>query len=472
MRTSGNIMKNGITEGVIWKQLLGFFFPILLGTLFQTLYNTADAIIVGNILGKEALAAVGGGTSTTINLVIGFFTGLASGATVIISQHYGAKNEDMVHDAIHNAWAIGLWGGILISVVGYVTSVPLLKLTKTPEAIMGLATEYMHIYFAGGFIVVMYNIGAGIFRAFGDSKRPLWFLIAGCISNIILDILLVGVFRLGVAGAAIATVLAQLISLLLVMISLMRRTDCCKLVLRDIRFHGLILKRTLLIGLPSGLQSVLYTVSNLMIVTGINGFGTDTVAAWAAYSKIDTLFWMICGSIGIAATTFVGQNYGAGYIERARKGVRDSFVIAFIATFVIEGLMLLYSRQAYRLFISDENVIEIGVMMINVICPFFFTYLFVEILSGAIRGTGKTLIATLITVFGIVGIRTVWLLVVPRVHNTVAAIIFCYPVTWIICAVAFVVYYRFGKIYTRTLPVGYHRSKLKEAGAEATEVVE
>ena len=449
MTAAGNINRNGITEGVIWKQLLGFFFPILLGTLFQTLYNTADAIIVGNLLGKEALAAVGGGTSTAINLVIGFFTGLASGATVVISQYYGARNEEKVHDAIHNAWAVGLWGGILISVLGYFTSVPLLRITKTPEDIMGLASEYMHIYFAGGFIVVMYNIGAGIFRAFGDSRRPLYFLIAGCISNIVLDILMVGVLRMGVAGAAIATVLAQLISLLMVMVSLTRRRDCCRLILRDIRFHGNILRRTLFIGLPSGLQSVLYTVSNLMIVTGINGFGTDTVAAWAAYSKIDTLFWMICSAIGVAATTFVGQNYGAGYIERAKKGVRDSFVIAFIATFVIEALMILFSRQAYRLFVSDENVINIGVLMINVIVPFFFTYLFVEILAGAIRGTGRTLIPTLITVFGIVGIRTIWLIVVPSIKNTIGAVIFCYPVTWVICAVAFVIYYKVGRIYSR-----------------------
>lgn len=449
MAATYDIRSNGITEGVIWKQLLGFFFPILLGTLFQTLYNTADAIIVGNILGKEALAAVGGGTSTTINLVIGFFTGLASGATVIISQHYGAQNEQMVHDSIHNAWAIGLWGGIMISVIGYFTSVPLLRLTNTPEQIMGLASEYMHIFFAGGFIVVMYNIGAGIFRAFGDSKRPLYFLIAGCITNIFLDIMLVGVFRMGVAGAAIATVLSQLMSLLLVMISLSRRKDCCKLILRDIRFHGPLLKRTLLIGLPSGLQSVLYTVSNLMIVTGINGFGTDTVAAWAAYSKLDTLYWMICGAIGVAATTFVGQNYGAGYIDRAKKGVKDSFVIAFIATFIIEALMILFSRPAYHLFVNDPDVIDIGVRMINIITPFYFTYLFVEILSGAIRGTGKTLIPTIITVFGIVGIRTIWLIVVPRFYNTIGAIVFCYPVTWVICAVAFVIYYKVGKIYTK-----------------------
>ncbi|HAN41827.1 MAG TPA: MATE family efflux transporter, partial [Sphaerochaeta sp.] len=251
MTTSRAIADHGITEGVIWKQILKFFFPILLGTLFQTLYNTADAIIVGKLLGKEALAAVGGGTATAINLVIGFFTGVASGATVIISHYYGARNEDLVHKSIHNAWAIAIWGGLIISVVGYFTSDPLLIVTKTPEDIFPLASQYMHIYFAGSIIVVMYNIGAGIFRAFGDSKRPLYFLIVGCLSNIALDFLFVGAFRMGVAGAAYATVLAQLISLVMVMVSLKRRDDACKLVFRDIKFNRIMLKKTLVIGLPA-----------------------------------------------------------------------------------------------------------------------------------------------------------------------------------------------------------------------------
>ena len=438
---------NGITRGVIWKQLLRFFFPILLGTMFQTLYNTADAIIVGNMLGKHALAAVGGGTATAINLIIGFFTGIASGATVIISQFYGAGDEENVHRAIHNAWALGLWGGLLISVLGFFTSVPLLVATKTPADILDLASRYMRIYFAGGFIVVMYNIGAGIFRAFGDSRRPLYFLIVGCLSNIGLDFLMIGVFKMGVDGAAWATVASQFISLALVMISLKRRTDCCKLVFRDIRFDAILLKNTLRIGFPSGLQAVLYTVSNLMIVTAINGFGTDTVAAWAAYSKIDTVFWMVCNAIGVTATTFVGQNYGALKITRAKKGVRWSFVIAFTATFIIEALMLLFSRTAYKLFVTDPEVIDIGVLIIKVIAPFYFIYLFVEILSGAIRGTGKTLVATIFTIFGIVGLRTIWLLVVPHFYTSLSSIILCYPFTWVVCAVAFIIYYRFGHIY-------------------------
>lgn len=445
-----SIRDNGIIEGVIWKQILRFFFPILLGTLFQTLYNTADAIIVGNLLGKEALAAVGGGTSTAINLVIGFFTGLASGATVIISQYYGAGKEDKVHKAIHNACAIGLWGGILISVVGFFASKPLLTLTNTPSDIMDLASSYMHIYFAGGFIVVMYNIGAGIFRAFGDSRRPLLFLIAGCITNIFMDLLLVGVFKLGVKGAAYATVLSQLLSLILVIIWLRRRNDCCKLIFRDIRFDSLMLRRTLMIGFPSGLQSMLYTISNLMIVTGINSFGTDTVAAWAAYGKLDSLFWMICGSIGVAVTTFVGQNYGADKIDRSRKGVRTSFAIGLSASFTIQALMLLFSKYAYMLFVTDAAVISIGVRIINVIVPFYFTYIFVEILAGAIRATGKTLVSTLFTVFCIVVIRTLWLLIIPRHFSSLEAILLCYPVTWVICATAFILYYKFGNVYRHT----------------------
>ena len=448
MNGTGTIVHNEITEGKILTQILKFFFPILLGTLFQTLYNTADAIIVGKLLGKEALAAVGGGTSTTITLVIGFFTGLASGATVIISQYYGAQDEENVHKAIHSAWALALYGGILISVVGYLTSVPLLRLTKTPEDIFPLSSLYMRIYFAGGFIVVMYNIGAGIFRAFGDSKSPLIFLIVGCISNIVLDLLFVGVFKLQVAGAAIATVLSQLISLVLVMVSLARRKDCCKLILKDIRFHAVMLKKTLLIGLPSGFQAVLYTITNLMIVTQINRLGTDTVAAWSAYSKIDSIYWMICGAIGIAATTFVGQNYGAGLIERAKKGVRCSFAIALVATFIIEVLFIVFSRPAYMLFVSDENVIDIGVKMIRIIAPFYFVYLFVEILSGAIRGTGKSFIPMLFTVFGIIGFRTLWIMIVPPNWPGLGPLLLCYPLSWAICALAFIIYYKFGKIYT------------------------
>ena len=438
---------NGITEGVIWKQLLKFFFPILFGTFFQQLYNTVDTVIVGNFLGKEALAAVGGGTSTVINLLIGFFTGLASGATVVISQYFGAKDEEKVHLAIHDAVALSLWGGLLISIAGYLTAEPLLRLIDTPEDIMPLALSYIHIYFAGGIFIVMYNIGAGIFRAFGDSKSPLYFLIAGCLLNIGLDLLFVGPLKMGVEGAAYATVLSQVFSLVLVTISLKRKKDCCKLIFKDIKFEKYMLQKTIYIGLPAGLQSVLYTVSNLIIQADVNGFGTNAAAAWAAYGKLDCFYWMILQAFGIAITTFVGQNYGAGQIERSKKGVRTCLYMCLVSTLVLEAIYLTFSRYGFMLFVTDENVIDIGVEMLNCIVPFYFTYIFIEILSGSIRGTGKSLVPTLITVFGICVLRVIWLAIVPQIYGTIKAVMVCYPVTWTVTSLAFFFYYKFGNIY-------------------------
>jgi putative MATE family efflux protein len=446
-KSQSTISYNGITEGVIWKQLLFFFFPILLGTFFQQLYNTVDTVIVGNFLGKEALAAVGGGTSTVINLLIGFFTGLASGATVVISQYFGAKDDENVHKSIHTAIALSLWGGIIISIAGYLTAEPLLRLIDTPEDIMPLALSYIHIYFAGGIFIVMYNIGAGIFRAFGDSKSPLYFLIAGCLLNIVLDLLFVGPLQLGVKGAAYATVLSQVFSLVLVTIALRRKKDCCKLIYKDIKFEKHMLKKTIYIGLPAGLQSVLYTVSNLIIQADINGFGTDAAAAWAAYGKLDCFFWMILQAFGIAITTFVGQNYGAGQIQRSKKGVRTCLYMTFGSTLAIEAIYLTFSRYGFMLFVSDTAVIDLGVGMLNCIVPFYFTYIFIEILSGAIRGTGKSLVPTLITVFGICVLRVIWLAIVPAKFGTINSVMLCYPVTWTVTSLAFFFYYKFGNIY-------------------------
>lgn len=445
----GDINSNGITQGTIWKQLLGFFFPILLGTFFQQLYNTVDAIVVGNILGKEALAAVGGGTGFAVSLLIGFFTGLSSGATVVISQYYGAKDEDRVHKAIHNAFALSLAGGVLISVAGYITAEPLLKAISTPQDIMPLALRYMHIYFAGGLATVMYNMGAGIFRAFGDSKRPLYFLIAGCVLNIVLDIVFVGPLHMGVAGAAYATVLSQVLSLVLVIVFLRRRTDCCHLVYKDIRFERQMLGKTIYIGLPAGLQAVLYTISNLMIQASINGFGTNAAAAWAAYGKLDSLFWMIISAFGIAITTFVGQNYGAGQIERSKKGVRECLLLSLGATLVIEAIYISLSRYGFMLFASDADVIDAGVGILNCIAPFYFTYILIEILSGAIRGTGKALMPTIFTVFGICVLRVLWLRIVPPIYGTLNSVMACYPATWIVTSLAFLVYYLFGNVYSQ-----------------------
>ena len=276
------IQKNSITEGVIWKQLLKFFIPIVLGTFFQQLYNTVDAIIVGQFLGKEALAAVGGGTGTVIGLLIGFFTGLSAGATVVISQHYGAKDDEKISKSIHTAFALAIAGAIIITIAGLATSERILIAIGTPDDILPLATRYINIYFAGSLFVVIYNMAAGVFRAIGDSRSPFLFLVAGCVTNIVLDLFFVGVIGMNVEGAAYATVISQAVSVLLAVIVLKKKQDSTKLVFRQIRFDVPLLKNMLAIGVPAGIQSVMYTISNLIIQASINSFGTDTAAAWAA----------------------------------------------------------------------------------------------------------------------------------------------------------------------------------------------
>ncbi|MCR4675933.1 MAG: MATE family efflux transporter [Sphaerochaetaceae bacterium] len=440
---------NGITEGVIWKQILKFFFPILFGTLFQQLYNTADAVIVGNFLGKEALAAVGGGTATITNLLIGFFIGLSTGATVIISQYYGAKNEDKVSAAVHNAAALAIVSGIIVTVAGYFSSEWMLRAIKTPEDIFPYALQYMHIYFLGASLNVIFNIGSGIFRAFGDSRRPLYFLIVSCLVNIVLDLVFVGLFRWGIKGAAYATVLSQFVASAMVVLFLAKRDDCCKLCLSKIRFNSFMLKKTLYIGFPGGIQSIMFSLSNLLLQSSINYFGTDTAAAWAAYGRLDSIYWLIINAMGVSVTTFVGQNYGAGYMDRARKGVRTSILISMAGTLVMEALFLLFGRQLFLLFTSDEKVIEIGLEMLNTIAPFFFTFIGVEILSAATRGAGKAIIPTLISIFGICILRIIWIETVSDYFGTLRSVIAVYPFSWIVTSILFIAYYLLGNIFPK-----------------------
>ena len=439
------IEKNAIVEGPIWKAILYFFFPILFGTFFQQLYNTVDAVIVGQFLGKQALAAVGGGTSTIINLLIGFFTGLASGASVVIYHRYGSGNIDKTKQAINTAMAISIASSIIITAVGLLTAKASLEIIKTPDDILPQALKYMRIYYAGSTALVVYNMGTGVFRALGDSRHPLYFLIIGCICNIILDIIFIGAFKMGVEGAAFATVISQAISMLLTLVSLAKLKDGLKYRVLESRFNITELKEMLRIGLPSGIQSMLYTLSNLLIQSSVNSFGTYTAAAWAAYGKLDCMFWMIINAFGIAITTFVGQNYGAGKTDRVRKGVRTTILFAGGTTIVISLIYCLFARYAYMLFTQDENVINIGVEIIYIIAPTFITYITVEILSGTIRGAGKALVPTVICLTGICGIRVLWVCIVSPLIGTLSSVIVCYPITWVITSILFLTYYKKGK---------------------------
>lgn len=434
---------NQITEGVIWKQLLIFFFPILFGTFFQQLYNTIDAVIVGKYVGKEALAAVGGTTGTLINLLVGFFVGLSSGASVIISQYYGAKNEEKVREAVHTAMAFSITGGIILMILGMIGAPIALKAMGTPEDIMNYAVVYIRIYFAGIIGNLIYNMGAGILRAIGDSKRPLYFLMTSCVVNIILDILFVVIFRMNVAGAALATILSQLISAILVIVVLMRSKDVYQLILPKIRLHLEMVKRIIQIGFPAGLQSAMYSISNIIIQSSVNALGTDTIAAWTAYSKIDAIFWMIIGAFGISITTFVGQNHGAGKRERVEKGIKVCMKMTLVTSIIISVILYVFGGYIYQLFTDDAAVMEKGVEILHFMVPFFITYICIEILSGALRGVSDCWIPMLITCLGVCVVRVLWILFAVPHNMTMKMVLVSYPLTWILTSVSFVIYYRF-----------------------------
>lgn len=440
---------NQITEGVIWKQLLLFFFPILFGTFFQQLYNTVDAVIVGNFVGKEALAAVGGPAAMIINLLVGFFVGLSSGAGVIISQYYGCGEHHKLSFAVHTAIALAVAGGGLMMVLGIVGAEPMLRLLNTPEDILNQSILYMRIYFIGMIPSMLYNMGAAVLRAVGDSKRPFYFLMAACVVNIVLDLLFVVGLGMGVEGVAIATTISQAVSAILTMLVLTRTKDHYQVLLREIRFHMHYLRQILEIGLPAGLQSAMYSISNLVIQAAINGYGTDTVAAWTAYGKIDACFWMILSAYGIAITTFAGQNFGAGKIDRIRKSVRITLIMSAGTSLLFSALILLGGPFILRLFTPDQTVIDICMGMIRIIAPAYVTYICIEVLSGTCRGCGDAFMPMLLTCAGVCVMRVVWIAVSSAFFPSVSAICFSYPLTWSITSILFILYYRRGHWLTR-----------------------
>lgn len=433
--------KNQITDGVIWKQLLIFFFPIMVGTLFQQLYNTVDAIIVGRFVGKQALASVGGSAAVLTNFVIGFFTGLSAGATVIISQFYGAKNLKQLSKGLHTAYAFSITVSLLISVIGWFSTPALLHLLKTPADVIPDSILYLRIYFLGMIFTLTYNMGSSIMRAIGDSRRPLIYLIICCGINIVLDILFVIVFHMGIAGAAIATVISQGASAILVTRSLMKSYGILKLELRSIRFHGALLKSELKIGLPGGIQSFGYSISNIIIQAVINDFGTDTAAAWAAYGKLDAIFWTVCGSFGIAITTFAGQNYGARKFNRVKKSVRVCLGMALGVCGSLIVFLMVFCRPLYHIFTTDYAVVDIGVYMLRLITPSYVIFIFVEIFSGALRGIGDVLIPSTITLGGALLVRLTWILFVTPMTGELSTLLYSYPLAWGATALLLIPYY-------------------------------
>jgi len=430
-----------LTQGSILGKLTRFFFPVLFGMLFQQFYNTVDAVVVGRCVGKAALAAVGGSPAVIINLVIGFFTGLASGATVIVSQYFGSRDDEPLRRAVHTMLAFCVLAGAALSALGWVSSPWALRLVKTPEDIFAASLTYLRIYYLGAAPLLLFNIGSGILRAVGNSRAPLLFLGVCCVLNIALDLLFVAVLEAGVAGVAWATVLSLLASAVCVLVFLSRSEGPYRLSLTQLRISPDSLRRILYIGIPAGVQSALYSVSNVVIQSAVNDFGTTVVAAWTAIGKFDGLFWVTSNSFGVAICTFAGQCFGAGKYDRLRQGVRTWLLTAMAACVAIVTLLLTLAPWGCRLFSDDAEVLREAQRMLWYFVPFYPTWIFIEVLSNTLRGAGDVLPPTVICLVGVCLLRILWIwLVVPHWH-TVLGVSVSYPITWAITAAVFLVYY-------------------------------
>ena len=442
---------NDLTEGVLWKKLLGFFFPILFGTLFQQLYNTVDAIIVGKFVGTQALAAVGGSAALVINLVVGFFVGLASGAMVTISQYFGAREKERLSMTVHSAVAFCLIGGAALSVLGIVSAPWVLRLVRTPEDTMADAVLYLRIYFTGMIPLLLFNIGSGILRAVGDSRRPLYYLIVCCVLNIALDILFVLAFKLGVAGVGLATVIALTCSAALVLYNLCTTSEQYRVEPKKIRLHGAALGRVLYLGIPAGIQSALFAISNLIIQVPVNELGSEVVAAWTATGKFDGVFWSISNSYGVAISAFVAQSFGAGKYDRMKRSVRVCMGMALATAAVLSVTLLLIAPYGLRLFSNDPGVIADALEMLFYFVPYYVLWSFIEVLSNSLRGAGDAVRPMVITLLGVCGFRVLWiLLLVPHWH-TIMGISLCYPASWLVTAIVFVLYYYKGNWLNKSI---------------------
>ena len=432
---------NLITHGSIWKGIFSLFFPIMLGIFFQQLYNTVDSIIVGQLVGKEALAAVGGGASQIISLIIGFFMGVSTGAGVIVSQHYGNGDIEKTRKSIYTALFTSIAMSLVVTSVGIISSPVLLRAIATPDDIFSLSRSYLTIYFGGSATMIIYSMVTGIFRAIGDSRRPLYCLVFGSVLNIVLDLLFIGSFGMGVAGAAIATVLSQAACCIVSIVLLRCTHHDVGFHLRGISFDASECAEMLKIGIPCGIQAMMYTISKLFMMAGINAFGTDTVAAWAVYTKLDALYWTVLSSFSMALTTFIGQNFGAGNRDRCRKAVMEIVIVSSIYTFFMTFLYIFCGDLLYMLFSRDEKVIEIGMGIIMVFAPYLIIYLPIEILTGALQGAGKIVVTTFSSIVGICLFRIIWMYTGARLFPTIEGLLAIYPITWVLNSALLIAYY-------------------------------
>ena len=426
----------------ITTQLIRFVIPIWLGALLQQLYNMADALFVGNYVGKAALAAVGGPCAQITTLMVCFFVDLAAGCSVIVAQYFGARDEKNVGRALHTAMAIAIVGGFVLLGFGFICTPWLMRAMKATGEIYSYGITYLYIYFGGMFFVTFYNLGSSTLRALGDSKSPFYALVVGCLTNIFLDWLFIAVFHYGVAGAAAATIISEGLSCVFILRSLTRLPEAYRLRFKKIGIRKGIIGSMLRIGVPEATQTVLYSITNIMIQTNVDTFGTNAIAAMSAYSKVDAFCWVTLDSFGVAITAISGQYYGAGRVGGVKRSVNVCIVLTAVSMIVIGGLLLLFGPQLFALFTRDDDVIRIALRIQRLLVPFYLSFIFVVVLAGALRGMGYSLVPMFITLVGICIVRVIWLLTVVPLRPVLMTTIWSYPVTWCITSAAFLVYYR------------------------------
>ena len=441
MGASRTKQSRDMTQGVIWKQLVAFALPLMLGNLFQQMYNTVDSIVVGRFVSTEALAAVGS-TSSITNMLVGFFMGLSVGAGVVISQRFGAKDDDGVHRAVHTTVAMTIIIGLLFTVIGVTMAPLMLRLMKTPADVFPEAKTYLQIYFAGILGLVLYNMGSGILRAVGDSRRPLYFLVFCSVVNTVLDLVFVLVFRMGVEGVAYATVLAQFLSAGLILLVLSRSEENYRFIPQKLRIYPPVLKSIFSIGLPSALQRALTAFSNVFVQGYINDFGADCMAGWGCYHRLDQFILLPMQSVTMGGTTFVGQNIGARNLKRAEKGVSTAIWLSIGVTLVLIGLLNMFCTPVLRIFSEKPGVLEYGRLFIRMISPFYVICCLNQVYAGALRGAGDSKAPMAMMLFSFVFFRQIYLYVGSLFIHDVRFVGLGYPMGWLVCSVLQYLYYK------------------------------
>ncbi|MCI9362931.1 MAG: MATE family efflux transporter [Oscillospiraceae bacterium] len=430
-----------MTKGSIVKHMIYFALPLLLGNLFQQLYNTVDSLIVGNFLGSSALAAVSS-SGSLIFMLIGFLSGISSGAGVIISRYFGAEDIKNVHRAVHTTVAFGIVAGLLMTAAGVLMSPQILIWMGTPESVMGESVIYLQIYFSGSFGFVMYNIFVGILQAIGDSRHPLYYLIISSVINVVLDILFIRMYHTGVGGAALATVISQAVSAILCMIQLICTKGSHKLQIKEIKFNRNILGQIIRIGLPSGVQNSIIAFANIIVQSYINAFGEMAMAGYGAYSKIEGFGFLPINSFTMAMTTFVGQNLGAKKIERTKKGARFGILITIGLAELIGVFVYLFAPQLIAAFDSTPEVIRFGVEKAQTAALFYCLLAFSHSVASILRGAGKAMVPMIIMMCCWCVIRVTFLAVTIPLTHSMQMVYIVYPLTWGLSSLAFLFCYK------------------------------